>query len=293
MYSIYIINHKQQKTKEENLCIAGGVGLNSVANGLLLRRGPFKRIFVQPAAGDDGGSLGAAFYAYHQILGKKRNFVQTHCYFGAEFKNEQIIKFLKSKRIKYRKIESEDKLTDFLSSEIASGKVIGFYHGRSEWGPRALGARSILADPRQEKMKDIVNTKIKFREPYRPFAPVVLAEKAHEYFELGKLDHKHLTNFMLGVFPVKKDKRKTIPAITHVDGSGRLQIISERQNSRYYNLIKKFGQKTGVYVLMNTSFNLKGEPIVNSPENAFNTFKKSGLDILALEKYIVLKEDLK
>ena len=282
-----------QKTKEENLCIAGGVGLNSVANGLLLRRGPFKRIFVQPAAGDDGGSLGAAFYAYHQILGKKRDFVQTHCYFGAEFKNEQIIKFLKSKRIKYRKIESEDKLTDFLSSEIASGKVIGFYHGRSEWGPRALGARSILADPRQEKMKDIVNTKIKFREPYRPFAPVVLAEKAHEYFELGKLDHKHLTNFMLGVFPVKKDKRKTIPAITHVDGSGRLQIISERQNSRYYNLIKKFGQKTGVYVLMNTSFNLKGEPIVNSPENAFNTFKKSGLDILALEKYIVLKEDLK
>src|SRR3989338_2095841 len=224
-----------QETKMENLCIAGGVGLNSVANGLLLRKGPFKRIFVQPAAGDDGGSLGAAFYAYHQILGKKRNFVQTHCYFGAEFKNEQIIKFLKSKRIKYRKIESEDKLTDFLSSEIASGKVIGFYHGRSEWGPRALGARSILADPRQEKMKDIVNTKIKFREPYRPFAPVVLAEKAHEYFELGKLDHKHLTNFMLGVFPVKKDKRKIIPAITHVDGSGRLQIISETQNARYYN----------------------------------------------------------
>jgi len=282
-----------QKTKEENLCIAGGVGLNSVANGLLLRSGPFKRIFVQPAAGDDGGSLGAAFYAYHQVLGKKRNFVQTHCYFGAEFKDEEILKFLKRKRIKYRKIESEDKLTDFLSSEIANGKVIGFYHGRSEWGPRALGARSILADPRREEMKDIVNTKIKFREPYRPFAPVVLAEKAHEYFELENLDHKHLTNFMLGVFPVKKNKQKIIPAITHVDGSGRLQIISETQNARYYQIVKKFGQKTGVYVLMNTSFNLKGEPIVNSPDDAFNTFKKSGLDILALEKYIVLKEDLK
>ena len=281
------------KTNQENLCIAGGVGLNSVVNGHLLRRGPFKRIFVQPAAGDDGASMGAAFYAYHQILGKKRNFVQTHCYFGAEFKDEEILKFLKNKRIKYRKIENEDKLTDFLASEIANGKVIGFFHGRSEWGPRALGTRSILADPRREEMKDIVNTKIKFREPYRPFAPVVLAEKAHDYFELGKLEHAHLTNFMLGVFPVKKDKQKIIPAITHVDGSGRPQIISEEQNPRYYKIIKKFGLKTGVYVLMNTSFNLKGEPIVNSPENAFKTFKKSGLDILALEKYIILKEDLK
>ena len=282
-----------KKTKLENLCIAGGVGLNSVANGLLLRHGPFKRIFVQPAAGDDGGSLGAALYVYHQLLGKKRKFRQDHCYFGAEFKDAEILKFLKNKKIKYRKIENEDKLTDFLASEIAYGKVIGFFHGRSEWGPRALGARSIIADPRRDEMKEIVNTKIKFREPYRPFAPVTLAEKASEYFELGGLEHQPLTNFMLGVFPVKKDKRKVIPAVTHVDGSGRLQIISSKQNARYYKLVKKFGQKTGVYVLMNTSFNLKGEPIVNSPENAFNTFKKSGLDILALEKYIVLKEDLK
>ena len=142
-------------------------------------------------------------------------------------------------------------------------------------------------------MKEIVNTKIKFREPYRPFAPVTLAEKASEYFELGGLEHQPLTNFMLGVFPVKKDKRKVIPAVTHVDGSGRLQIISSKQNARYYKLVKKFGQKTGVYVLMNTSFNLKGEPIVNSPENAFNTFRKSGLDILALERYIVMKENLR
>jgi len=132
-------------------------------------------------------------------------------------------------------------------------------------------------------MKEVVNTKIKFREPYRPFAPVVLAERAGDYFELSNLEHRDLTNFMLGVFPVKKNKRKIIPAVTHVDGSGRLQIISSKQNARYYKLVKKFGQKTGVYVLMNTSFNLKGEPIVNSPENAFNTFKKSGLDILALE----------
>ena len=290
-----------KKTGQENLCIAGGVGLNSVANGLLLRKGPFKRVFVQPAAGDDGGSLGAAFYAYHQLLGKprtfmvrgkKRMFKQDNCYFGAEFTEGEILNFLRKKKIKYRKISSEDKLTGFLAEEITKGKVIGFYHGRAEWGPRALGSRSILADPRREEMKEIVNTKIKFREPYRPFAPVVLAEKARDYFDLGNLEHEHLTNFMLGVFPVKADKRKVIPAVTHVDGSGRLQIINRRQNSRYFDIVKKFGQRTGVYVLMNTSFNLKGEPIVNSPGNAFNTFKKSGLDILALEKYIVLKEDL-
>src|SRR3989344_6114319 len=288
-----ITNTIHKKTGEENLCIAGGVGLNSVVNGFLLRRGPFKRIFVQPAAGDDGGSLGAAFYAYHQLLGKKRDFKQDNCYFGAEFTEGEILNFLSKKKIKDRKISSEDKLTGFLAEEITKGKVIGFYHGRAEWGPRALGSRSILADPRDESMKEIVNTKIKFREPYRPFALVVLADKARDYFDLGNLEHEHLTNFMLGVFPVKADKRKVIPAVTHVDGSGRLQIISANQNKRYYNIVKKFGQKTGVYVLMNTSFNLKGEPIVNSPENAFNTFKKSGLDILALEKYIVLKEDFR
>ncbi len=288
-----LADHVYRKTKIQNLCIAGGVGLNSVANGLLLRKGPFRRVFVQPAAGDDGGSLGAAFYAYCAILGKRRNFVQDNCYFGADFTEVEIEKFLKSKKIKYRKIASEDKLTDFLADEIASGKVIGFYHGRAEWGPRALGARSILADPRREEMKEIVNTKIKFREPYRPFAPVVLAERACDYFEVDGLEHEYLTNFMLGVFPVKRDMRKVIPAVTHVDGSGRLQIISRKQNARYWDIVKKFGDKTGVYVLLNTSFNLKGEPIVNSPENAMSTFSKSGLDILALERYIIRKEDLK
>ena len=218
--------------------------------------------------------------------------MQDNCYFGAGFTDKEIEKFLKEEKIKYKKIANENALTTYLAGEIAKGKVIGFFHGRAEWGPRALGARSIIADPRREEMKEVVNTKIKFREPYRPFAPVVLAEKAHEYFELGKLEHQYLTNFMLGVFPVRKEKRKVIPAVTHVDGSGRLQIISEKQNARYYNLIRKFGKKTGVYVLMNTSFNLKGEPIVNSPQNAFNTFLKSGLDILALERYIVLKRDV-
>lgn len=287
-----LVNKLYEETKLENLCIGGGVGLNSVANGILLQKSKFKRIFIQPAAGDDGGSMGAAFYAYHQILSKKRIFVQDNCYFGADFTDLEIKKFLKNKKIKYTKILSEEKLTDFLSEELTKDKVIGFFHGRAEWGPRALGARSILASPRKEEMKEIVNTKIKFREPYRPFAPVTMTEKASEYFEVGTKDHKFLTNFMLGVFQVKKNKRKIIPAVTHIDGSGRFQIINKKQNARYYNIIKKFGKKTGVYVLMNTSFNLKGEPIVNSPENAFNTFKKSGLDILALENYIIRKQDL-
>ena len=297
-----LANNLYQKTKLENLCIGGGVGLNSVANGLLLKKGPFKRIFVQPAAGDDGGSLGAAFYVYHALLqktrtasvyGKREIYVQDHCFYGAEFTEAEIEKFLKSQKLKYQKILSESRLIDFLADALTKGKVIGFFHGRAEWGPRALGARSILADPRREEMKEIVNTKIKFREPYRPFAPVVLAEKAKDYFDVGNLEHEHLSNFMLGVFPVKKEKRKIIPAVTHVDGSGRLQIIDEKQNARYYNIINKFGQKTGVYVLLNTSFNLKGEPIVNSPKDALNTFKTSGLDILALERYIIRKEDVK
>jgi carbamoyltransferase len=281
-----------EKTKSENLCFGGGVALNSVANGVLLQKSPFKRIFVQPAAGDDGGALGAALYAYHAILGKKRVFAQTDSYFGADFTGKEIETFLKTEKIKYKKYTSEKELVNYLAEQLVKKQVIGFFHGRAEWGPRALGARSIIANPMSEEMKDIVNVRIKFREPYRPFAPVTMAEKADEYFELGKKDHSYLTNFMLGVFPVKKSKQKIIPAITHVDGSARPQIITKKQNDRYYSLIKAFGKKTGVYVLMNTSFNLKGEPIVNSPKNAFRTFKESGLDILALENYIILKKDL-
>lgn len=287
-----LTNVLYQKTKLENLCIAGGVGLNSVANGMLLSKGPFKRVFVQPAAGDDGGALGAALYAYHEILNKKRKYAMENCYLGAKFSGREIEEFLKSKKIKFTKIADEKKLVDFLAQELAKEKVVGFFQGRAEWGPRALGARSILASPRNEHMKEIVNTKIKFREPYRPFAPVTLTEKVEDYFEVEGLEHQYLTRFMLGVFPVKRSMRKKIPAITHIDGSGRVQIIDKDQNPRYWGIVKKFGDKTGVYVLMNTSFNLKGEPVVNTPENAFNTFKASGLDILALENYVVLKEDI-
>lgn len=287
-----LVSNLHKKTRLENLCIAGGIGLNSVANGTLLRKGPFKRIFVQPAAGDDGGALGAALYVYHSILGKKRKYIQDHCSLGVEYSNHEIEVFLKKKKIPFKKFVQEKKLINFLTDALVKEKVIGFFHGRAEWGPRALGNRSILASPRKEEMKDIINTKIKFREPYRPFAPVTLEEQAPNYFDVGKTSHHLLTRFMLAVFQVKKSKWSEIPAVTHIDGSGRLQIVNKKQNSRYYDIIKSFGDKTGVYVLLNTSFNLKGEPIVNTPENAINTFKQSGLDILALENYIVLKEDI-
>ncbi|MFH1833190.1 MAG: carbamoyltransferase N-terminal domain-containing protein [Candidatus Levyibacteriota bacterium] len=289
---LLMANKLYEKTKLDNLCLGGGVGLNSVANGLLLKKSPFKRIFVQPASGDDGGALGAALYAYHMIFNGKQKFAQDNSYFGIEFNENEIEEILKKEKVKYKKILSENKLVDYISDQLVKKKVIGFFHGKAEWGPRALGARSILANPTSEEMKDIVNVRIKFREPYRPFAPVVLAKKARDYFELGKKDHKYLTNFMLGVFPVKKSMQKVIPAVTHIDKTARPQIITQKQNSRYYNIIKSFGDKTGVYVLMNTSFNLKGEPIVNSPQNALNTFRKSGLDILVLENFVILKENI-
>jgi carbamoyltransferase len=230
-------------------------------------------------------------YVYHAILKKKRKYVMKDAYLGKGFTKKEVVDFLHSKHIRHEQM-TEDKLLSFLAREIADGKVIGLFQGRAEWGPRALGNRSIIADPRRSAMKEIVNTKIKFREPYRPFAPVVLEEKAAEYFEVEGLHHETLTRYMLGVFPVKKAMKKIVPAITHVDGTGRLQIIAQKTNPRYYGLIKKFGDMTGVYVLMNTSFNLKGEPVVNSPENALNTFRKSGLDYLVLENCIVRKADI-
>ncbi|MEN9407739.1 MAG: hypothetical protein RLZZ455_955 [Candidatus Parcubacteria bacterium] len=281
----------KQKTGLENLCIAGGVGLNSVANGRILREGPFKHVFVQPAAGDDGGSLGAALYVYHALRKKKRSYQMQHAYFGKGFTNTEVMSYLKSKKIPFIKMEDE-KLFPFLGDKMSKGSVIGFFQGRAEWGPRALGNRSILADPRSAGMKEIVNTKIKFREPYRPFAPVVLQEKAAEYFVVDGIDHESLTSYMLAVFPVRKEKKKIIPAVTHVDGTGRLQVVTKKQNPRYYSLIKAFGDLTGVYVLMNTSFNLKGEPVVNSPENAMKTFRASGLDYLVLENCVIKKDEL-
>ncbi len=277
-------------TKSRNLCFAGGVALNSVANGKIATKLPLKGFFVQPAAGDSGGALGAALYFHHHIQGNKRTYTQTHAYYGKAYTDSEIKNYLTKNNIPYKKILSEKKLLETVVDALVVKKIVGWYQGKFEWGPRALGNRSILADPRSADIKDIVNAKIKFREPYRPFAPAVLEEHAHEFFEFTSLLNKNgPAKFMILVLPVKKNKQKIIPAVTHVDGSGRLQTVDTASNPRYYKLIKRFGEETGVPVLLNTSFNLKGDPIVNTPDNAYQTFLKSDMDMLVLENYVVIK----
>jgi carbamoyltransferase len=278
-----------KETGLKRLCMAGGVALNSVANTKILQQTPFEEIYIQPSAGDGGGALGAALYAYHMVLGKPREFIMEHAYWGEEHGPSDIEKFLKESAIRYHRFDNEDKLLERVVGRLQEGKVIGWFQGRFEWGPRALGNRSILADPRRSEMKDIVNTKIKFREPYRPFAPSVLIEKADEYFDLSRPAHHYPARFMLYVVNVRENKRETIPAITHVDGTGRLQTVDRTLAPRYYQLIQLFGAATGVPVILNTSFNLKGEPIVNTPLEAFRTFSLSEMDVLVLDRYLVEK----
>ena len=287
-----LVNMARQVQKEtglKKLCMAGGVALNSVANGRILNETGFEEIYIQPSAGDGGGSVGAALYAYHAVLGKPRKFVMEHAYWGQENSPSVIEGFLKDSGIPYERIEREEKLIERVVDYLQNGKVIGWSQGRFEWGPRALGSRSILADPRRADMKDIVNVKIKFREPFRPFAPSVLAERTEEYFDLPNAAKHYPARFMLYVVDVKPEKREILPAITHVDGTGRLQTVRKEYNPRYYRLIETFGQATGVPIVLNTSFNLKGEPIVNTPGEAFNTFSKSGMDVLVLGDYVVEK----
>jgi carbamoyltransferase len=283
-------NNLYRETGIKRLCIAGGVGLNSVANARILKETPFEQLFVQPAAGDSGGALGAALWAYNCLFGKPRNFTMQHAYWGRSDSDSEISDFLRQNGIPFRCFENDDELLDGVVERIIQGKVIGWSQGRFEWGPRALGNRSILADPRNPDMKDIVNAKIKFREPYRPFAPSVLSEYAEKYFDLPQAKCHHPARYMLYVVPVRESQRNTLPAITHVDGTGRLQTVFRDQSPRYYRLIERFGQATGVPVLLNTSFNLKGEPIVNTPANAFDTFSKSEMDSLVLENFLVEKK---
>ncbi len=283
-----IARYLYKETGLKRLCLAGGVALNSVANGRLLRESGFEDIFIQPAAGDSGGAIGAALYVYHSLLCKKRQYVMEHAYLGPEFGQEDIEAFLKDNRIQFQRLE-EEKLLETAAESLAQGKVIGWFQGKTEWGPRALGDRSILADPRKEEMKNIVNSKIKFRELFRPFAPSVLVEKTEDFFELPQAERHLPARFMLYVTPVKEEKRGQVPAITHVDGSARPQTVFKGQNPLYYGLIERFANLTGVPLLLNTSFNLKGEPIVCTPQDAFNTFTRSGLDLLVLGNYVIKK----
>ena len=286
-------NHLYKETGLKNLCMAGGVALNSVANGRILRETPFESIYIQPSAGDGGGAIGAALYAYHTVLGNPRQFIMEHAYWGEEYSPGSIEKFLQETGIPYQRHDDEEELLEQVVEQLGKGKVIGWFQGRFEWGPRALGNRSILADPRNADMKDIVNTKIKFREPYRPFAPAVLLEKASDFFDLLDPAAHYPARFMLYVVDVKQEKRDLVPAITHVDGTGRVQTVSRAIAPRFHRLIELFGEATGVPVVLNTSFNLRGEPIVNTPVEGFNTFAKSGMDLLVLDHCIIEKDQLR
>jgi len=280
---IKMANHAYKLFKSDNLCLAGGVCLNCVANGKILKNTPFKKLFIQPAAGDSGGAIGAAFYAYNAILGKKRTYVMGDAYLGTEFSNDDIEKFLRENNIQYERLDNSE-LVRRAAGLIWKSKVVGWFQARMEFGPRALGNRSILANPCNPRMKDILNKKVKHREEFRPFAPAVLAEEAGKYFAMN-----YESPFMLQTFDVLKDKQKALPSITHVDGTARVQTVSEKQNKLFYALIKEFKKLSGVPVIINTSFNVRGEPIVNTPEDAYNCFMNTEIDYLVMGAFLVKK----
>ncbi len=286
---LHLVRTLQERTGLKKLCMAGGVALNSVANYRILQETNFDQVYIQPAAGDSGGAIGAALYVYNTVLNKPRNFVMTHAYWGQSYSEAEIHSFLKQEHITFKHFEDEEQLLDTVVSDLVTQKVIGWHQGRFEWGPRALGARSILANPTSTAIKEIVNVKIKFREPFRPFAPSVLAERAEEYFVFPQVNDYLPPRFMLMVAPVRPEKQAEVPAITHVDGSGRLQIVIQETNPRYHRLITKFGEVTGTPLVLNTSFNLRGEPIVTSPAQAYSTFSRSGLDTLVLGNFVIRK----
>ena len=286
---INIVRHLHQRTGQRYLVMAGGVALNTKANYRLLNETPFEEIYIQPAAGDDGGALGAALWAYHVMLGKPRKWVMPHAYWGQSYTNAEYRAFLDEQGITYEAFDDkQDVLVERLTDQIMNSNVIGMFQGRFEWGPRALGNRSILADPRHADMKEVVNTKIKYREPFRPFAPVVLRDRAPEYFDYPGVDRHEAPRYMLMVSPIKADKQAQLEAVCHM-GTGRLQAIERETNPLYYDLIASFGEATGVPVLLNTSFNLRGEPIVTSPKDAWNTFVNSDIDSLVLGPFLVEK----
>ena len=282
--------HAHQVTGSKNLVMAGGVALNSVANGRILKETPFENVYIQPAAGDSGGALGAALYAYHVLLNQPRKFVMEHAYWGQEYSIDEMKTAIDAQGFPYERIEDDERLLDQVVDRLTHSKVVSWFRGRFEWGPRALGHRSILADPRRVEMKEVVNTKIKFREPFRPFAPVVLEERATEYFDLPSPEKYYPARFMLLVANIPEAKRADIQAVCHVDGTGRLQTIRREWNPAYYRVVEKFGEATGVPVLLNTSYNLRGEPIVTTPQNALNTFAKSDIDALVMGPYLVKKK---
>jgi carbamoyltransferase len=291
-----LVRSLQRRTGLKRLALAGGCAMNSLANGRLFERTDVQDVFIQSAAGDAGTSLGAALYVHHDVLGAPRNgFVMEHSYWGPAYGEEAVRRAIAAAipasegrdgvwgELRIETIQDEDRLADETAGSIARGEVVGWYQGRAEWGPRALGNRSILADPRRGDMKDILNLKIKRRESFRPFAPSVLEERTGEWFTIDYPDP-----FMIKVYPIRPEKRPLVPAVTHVDGTGRLQTVSRRANPRYWKLISAFERRTGVPMVLNTSFN-ENEPIVNTPAEALDCFLRTRMDRLVMGEVVLAR----
>ena len=281
-----------KKTHYQNVVLGGGVALNSVYNGKILRNTPFKRVWIHPNPSDGGSSIGVALYIYHTILGKKREKQHqlSHAYLGPAFSTEEIQQFLDARGIRYSKFKNQQELIASTAKMIFDNKVVGWFQGKMEWGPRALGSRSILANPCNPQAKELLNEKVKHREHFRPFAPVVCADDALKYFDCDK-PLPEITHFMLIVYPIKKEWNKKIRSVTHVDGSGRLQTISRKQNHLYYEVIKAFGKLSKIPILINTSFNIRGEPIVCTPADAYTCMMGTGIDCLVMGNFLIKRSD--
>ena len=279
-----LLNFVQRQTGMTAVCLAGGVALNCVANGMIFERTNFRDVYVQPAAHDAGTSIGAALYVQHQELKLPRQFEMRHVYYGTEYSDSEILRDLEAAGCKHHKL-AEDDLMGRTVEAIAQGKIVGWFQGRMEFGPRALGNRSILADPRRKDMKEILNSRIKYREPFRPFCPSILAERVGEYFETD-----YPSPFMVMAYKIKPEQRERIPAVTHGDGTGRLQTVERDVNERYWKLIHKFEEATGIPVLLNTSFN-ENEPIVQTPAQAIDCFLRTQMDVLSIGGFLLRKEE--
>jgi carbamoyltransferase len=280
----------QKKSRSTRLCVAGGCGYNSVANGLIFDRSPFRDVYIQAAAGDAGGAIGAAYWVWNQELRRERAFVMHHAYWGPEYSDAQIDEAVEHRRgdiddahCALERVHDERELCRRTAASIAAGNVVGWFQGRMEWGPRALGNRSIVCDPRRADMKNILNLKIKRRESFRPFAPSILREAVGEWFETD-----YDVPFMLQVYQIREEKRPLIPAVTHVNGSGRLQSVEESQNARYYRLIEAFREATGIPIVLNTSFN-ENEPVVNTPSEALDCFLRTKMDLLVMGDLMIAR----
>lgn len=285
-----MLNNLHKVTKQDNVVLAGGVALNSVYNGKILRNTGFKNIWIQPNASDGGTSIGVAQYIYNVILDKKRNHVQETAYLGPSFTDEEIESYFKENDIIYKKFKSSKELITETASLLTEDNVVGWFQKGMEWGPRALGARSILANPANPQAKELLNTKVKHREKFRPFAPVVCDDDAMTYFDCDD-PVPSPTDYMLMVYPVREKWQEKIPSVTHVDGSGRLQSIRRSQNELYYDLLKEIGKRTGIPILINTSFNIRGEPIVCTPHDAYKCMMGTGIDYLVIGNFVVKRDD--